>query len=128
MVVLILLAVYTNPSAYLVLPLQNVIHGSVTETVDSLLSPLSPSTLSYGEGAEAAPSRIRNGVHLNRDRPTIVADLDLPIRHSLVVKRGVKMGDIRWVRSHEQVSPEITGEIRRKSRGVRWERCGKAWE
>jgi hypothetical protein len=32
-----------------------------------------------------------------------VGMLDLPIRHCLVVKKGTKMGDIKWVRSHEQV-------------------------
>ena len=33
----------------------------------------------------------------------IVDSLDLGIRHCLVARKGVKMEDIRWVRSHEQV-------------------------
>ena len=35
---------------------------------------------------------------------TIVAALDLPISHCLVVKKGTQRDEIKWVRSHEQVS------------------------
>lgn len=35
--------------------------------------------------------------------PEIIGETTLPISHSLVVRKGVKMEDIRWVRSHEQV-------------------------
>jgi len=85
------LAIYSHPADYLVMPLQNTIYGAVTETLDCLLS--SPtSSQCVSANAEAGPSR-----------PRIVGDLVLPIRHCLVARKGVKMEDIRWVRSHEQV-------------------------
>jgi prephenate dehydratase len=70
------------------MPLQNTIHGGVLETLDSLLSVLQVPP----EGGA-------------RERPLIVDSVDLGIRHCLVVKRGTRMEDIRWVRSHEQVRP-----------------------
>jgi hypothetical protein len=82
--------IYLHPADYLVMPLQNVIQGGVIETLDSLLSPL------------AGPSRLSQ-----LKPPMIVADLDLPIRHSLVARRGTKLEAIRWVRSHEQVSSAL---------------------
>jgi prephenate dehydratase len=81
------------------MPFQNTIHGVVTETLDCLLD-LDPES----NNAEAGPSSARAD-----QRPVIVADLDLPIRHCLVARRGVKMEDIRWVRSHEQVSMGARG-------------------
>jgi prephenate dehydratase len=87
------------------MPLENTLHGGVLETLDCLLSVLSPSptrahaqtavtATSTSSSAEAGPSR----------RPHIIADLALPISHCLVAKRGVRMEDISCVRSHEQVS------------------------
>ncbi|CAD6578188.1 MAG: hypothetical protein TREMPRED_002131 [Tremellales sp. Tagirdzhanova-0007] len=72
------------------MPLQNTIHGGVTETLDCLLSG-SVSASPGVTGSLAGPSR-----------PRVMGDLELPIRHSLVAKRGVRMEDVRWVRSHEQ--------------------------
>ncbi|EIW69771.1 hypothetical protein TREMEDRAFT_61538 [Tremella mesenterica DSM 1558] len=95
--------VYHHPSDYLVLPVQNTLAGSVTETVDCLLSPLS-SGRKTGEvelggmnGGEAGPSR-----------PRIIGSTDLEIAHCLVVRRGVNMDDIKWVRSHEQALTQST--------------------
>jgi len=93
-------AVYEYPSPFTVLPLENTIHGGVAETLDCLLSifPVkSESTNGHdadpgsGQDPDAGPSRRR-----------IIAELNLPIKHCLVVKKGVKMEEIRWVRSHEQ--------------------------
>jgi len=74
------------------MPLQNTIHGVVTETLDAIL------------GSKADSAR-------DETRPRLIGDLDLPIRHCLVVKKGVQMDQIRWIRSHEQVSycawPEV---------------------
>lgn len=95
-----LLAIYTSPAAYLVMPLQNTIHGIVTETLDSLLSP-------FKEMDVAGPSR-----------PRIIGDLRLRIRHCLVAKRGIKMRDIRWVRSHEQVSGRPFSQISERMHGA----------
>ena len=68
------------------MPLENTIQGGVTETLGCLLAP--PPV-----NAQAGPSR-----------PRIVGEVILSIRHCLVAKRGVEMEDVRWVRSHEQVS------------------------
>ena len=67
------------------MPLQNTIHGVVTETLDAIL------------GSKVDSVREEN-------RPRLIGDLDLPIRHCLVVKKGVQMDQVRWIRSHEQVS------------------------
>jgi len=85
-------AIYSDPASYLVMPLQNTIHGGVTETLDCLLSSLDHSSPKSANG-EAGPSR-----------PRVFGDWVLPIRHCLVAKKGVKMEDVKWVRSHEQVS------------------------
>ena len=87
-----ILAIYSNPAYYLVMPLQNSIHGAVSETLDCLLSSFNSSSSSDHESGPG-PSR-----------PWLMGDLVLPIRHCLVAKKGVKQKDIRWVRSHEQVS------------------------
>jgi len=68
------------------MPLQNTIHGGVLETIDAMIA------------GPSDQSRTRSSV------PRIIGELDLPIRHCLVVKTGTKMEDIGWVRSHEQVS------------------------
>jgi prephenate dehydratase len=71
------------------MPLQNTIHGGVLETIDAMIA--GPSD--YGK-KQLKP-------------PQIIGELDLPIRHCLVVRTGTKMDDIRWVRSHEQVSARV---------------------
>lgn len=69
-----------HPAEYLVLPLENTIHGVVTDTADCLLSALS---------SKAEP-------------PRIVADTALRISHHLVALRGAALGSITEIRSHEQ--------------------------
>lgn len=79
---------YKRASKFTVLPLENTIYGVVTETLDCLICKC---------------DRI-NYERLNADETKlIVAVLDLPISHCLVVKKGTKIEDIRWVSSHEQV-------------------------
>lgn len=85
-------AIFTTPAEYLVMPLQNAIHGPVIETLDCLLD----------TNAEAGPSSPRREAKM--EEPVIIGDLDLPIRHCLVARRGVTIEEIKWVRSHEQVS------------------------
>jgi prephenate dehydratase len=83
-------AIYHTVADYLVMPIQNAIHGAVTETLDCLLSSLpGPSKASFGHKCR------------------IIGDLNLPIRHCLVVRKGTRMEDIKWVRSHEQVRQSI---------------------
>lgn len=79
------------------MPLQNTLHGGVLETLDSLLSPLKA-------GPSSRKSRQNGDSGGVRNQPVIIGDTDLGIRHCLVARKGVKMKDIRWVRSHEQVS------------------------
>lgn len=81
---------YKRLSKYTVLPLENTIYGAVNETLDCLFSTLDTDT------------------EEDEDKPffgskMIVAALDLPISHCLVVKKGTLQQDIKWVRSHEQV-------------------------
>ena len=81
------------------MPLQNTLHGAVTETINCLLSVLTPPLPPTNGHAEAGPSR----------PPRIIKSSDLKIEHCLVAKKGTKIEDIRWVRSHEQVSlPDLT--------------------
>ncbi|RSH82160.1 hypothetical protein EHS25_006093 [Saitozyma podzolica] len=98
------------------MPLQNTIHGPVLDTVDALLSVLSPSSAASAalypfDSAVAGPSETSKvsghgaPVPASASQPTpprIVGMLDLPIRHCLVVRKGTRMEDIKWVRSHEQ--------------------------
>nr|XP_031857916.1 uncharacterized protein CI109_006712 [Kwoniella shandongensis]KAA5524988.1 hypothetical protein CI109_006712 [Kwoniella shandongensis] len=80
--------VYSHPADLIVLPLENTLQGGVFETLDNILSILTPPS----ESSKDAYTRNRR----------IVMDLALPIRHCLVVRKGTKLEDIRWVRSHEQ--------------------------
>ncbi|WVQ86002.1 hypothetical protein IAT38_008170 [Cryptococcus sp. DSM 104549] len=70
---------YDHPAKFSVLPLQNTLQGGVLETLDCLLS---------------APGSSKSRM--------VLADLALPIRHCLVAKKGTRLEDVRWVRSHEQ--------------------------
>ena len=62
------------------LPQENSVFGTVTETYDLLRLP------------EVGTEKFVRG------------ELIIPIRHSLVVRRGVKLGDVERVLSHEQAS------------------------
>jgi prephenate dehydratase len=79
-------SVFAAETTHAVVPLENTIHGVVQETLACLL------------GTE-------------RDGWSVVRTYDKGIQHALVVARGTRMEDIRWVASHEQVcfppSPSI---------------------
>ena len=75
------------------MPLQNTIHGGVTETLDCLLGTHHTSQVASVNDHDSA-----------QNDPMIIASLDLPISHCLVVQKGIKMDQITYVRSHEQVS------------------------
>ncbi|WWC72357.1 uncharacterized protein I206_106319 [Kwoniella pini CBS 10737] len=84
-------AIWETSATFHVLPLENTIHGGVTETLDCLLSNLNFSSHS------STSNLVREKKHRR-----IIADLALPISHVLVVRKGVKKEDIKWIRSHEQ--------------------------
>ena len=124
-------AIFTHSATYLVMPFENTLFGGVTDTLDALFSPWSGSVSRAAEnnvspdpGPEPSSSASisqSSSPYLGEDappspypretwkRPVIVADLKLPIRHCLVVRKGVRMEDIKWVRSHEQVGDQPIG-------------------
>lgn len=106
-------AIYSHPAEYLVMPLENTIHGSVTDTIDCLLSPLLSKSLSGNENSEASSSGTsKSPSHgLYAERPLVIGETVLKIQHCLVVKKGVQMKDIKWVRSHEQVCLHPASQI-----------------
>ncbi|OCF34461.1 hypothetical protein I316_03976 [Kwoniella heveanensis BCC8398] len=90
--------IWNAEADYHVMPIENRIHGAVTETVDSLLSVLGPTA---GMKGTSEDGKDRQRLMKKKSR-RIRADLALPIRHCLVAKRGTRLEDIKWVRSHEQ--------------------------
>ena len=123
------IAIYSSSSDYFVMPVENTLHGGVTDTLDALLSPLTvfvdaetvrhrpvgplklKESISGRNNRQRARATARNGFtgSLRGEFPKVVGDLRLGIRHVLVVRKGVRMEDIRWVRSHEQVrSPHLS--------------------
>jgi prephenate dehydratase len=91
-------SVFAAETTHAVVPLENTIHGIVQETLACLL------------GTE-------------REGWTVVKTYDKGIQHALVVARGSRMEDIRWVASHEQVrspsSPSIIQLFDRLSDPIR---------
>ncbi|KAK6906856.1 hypothetical protein I203_100843 [Kwoniella mangroviensis CBS 8507] len=92
-------AIWETSYTFHVFPLENTIHGGVTETLDCVLSNL------HSNGSSAQLDEDRQGRR-------IIADLALPISHCLVVKKGVKTEDIRWIRSHEQALGQSSNFIK----------------
>lgn len=80
----------STDARYVVLPIENTIHGVVRETLDCLLSGLSTKV----QHSAAAPQPLQ-----------IIADLVMPVRHALVAMKSSKLENIRSIRSHEQVRP-----------------------
>lgn len=104
---------YEEEAEYTVLPLENTIYGPVTETLDCFFARFSPTTttstsLESTEGLKSLNGGRANGNGNGKGKgkgkeKEIIATLDLPIRHCLVVTKGTKMEDIKVVSSHEQV-------------------------
>lgn len=92
---------YKRLSKYTVLPLENTIYGPVHETIDCLFTRTDVRSDVDGDNDNEDED---NGTlpDVLSDK-MIVAALDLPISHCLVVKKGTMKDQIKWVRSHEQV-------------------------
>ncbi|WRT70462.1 uncharacterized protein IL334_007460 [Kwoniella shivajii] len=100
-------AIWERTANFHVLPLENTIHGGVTETLDCLLSNLNPFTED-----ESSIEKVKR-------KRRIVADLALPISHCLVVRKGTRKEDIRWIRSHEQALGQSSKYLKTQYPGVK---------
>lgn len=97
---------YNHSAPLIVLPLENTLQGCVLETLDCLLSVLRTSNPEDPKPLERK----------------IVADFVLPIRHCLVVRKGTKMAEIKWVRSHEQALGQSSSFLAERLPGVKLEK------
>ncbi|WWC92063.1 uncharacterized protein L201_007017 [Kwoniella dendrophila CBS 6074] len=100
-------AIWETSSSFHVFPIENTIHGGVTETLDCLLSNLN-TTSPQEEERESSSSLLS----IEKRKRRIIADLALPISHVLVVRKGVKKEDIKWIRSHEQALGQSSNFIK----------------
>ena len=91
------------------MPLNNTIHGEVKETLSCLLERVAAPSSKYTEGL----STIQGD-----GEARIVADLDLPVEHSLIVRKGTKMEEIEWVKSHEQVHNSFSHLAHLRAKGT----------
>ncbi len=82
-----LLDVFDSDNEFAVIPLENTIQGVVQETLQC-----------FCEDVEVESSNTTRG-----SRWEIVAETDLPIQHTLVVRKETRLEDVTWVGSHEQV-------------------------
>ena len=94
------------------MPLENTIGGGVRETLFCMVTdPAIRRELQLDEtdwSESGSPLQLPSWE--DRRPPRIVADLDLRVDHSLIVKTGTSMADIKWVKSHEQVG-QITAAV-----------------
>jgi len=119
----LLVDAYEEDAEYTVLPLENTIYGPVTETLDCFFDRLNNSSSSSTiDAGSVIPNGVKSKGKGKGKEKEIIASLDLPIRHCLVVKRGTKMEDIGIVSSHEQVSLSLTPHW------FYWSCCARKWD
>lgn len=87
----LILDVFKASTPYAVVPISNTIQGVVQETLLNLVTPATHEKAEDGTGSAAEL------------KWEIVGSHALPVQHNLVVRQGVRLEDVEWVGSHEQV-------------------------